>query len=220
MAQEKSAAHTVSYVSAIAVLASLAERIGYHRTGQKLLPTDFLPDELPLAVRAALTKESDIILLAREYLNRRRFWLVGCGPSAVTAHEIALKIKETSYLQAEGMSIETMLHGPFQCAEAEDLFILIAPAGVAQRRVVELAGLVKEIGAACLVVSDGTDTSLPKDAAKWLTVPVVPEPFTALTCLVPLQLFAYYLALERGTNPDSFRLDNSRFARARALVRL
>lgn len=116
------------------------------------------------------------------------------------------------------MPIEQRTQHPFQCAEAEDLFILIAPAGAAQWRVIELAGLVKEIGAACLVVSDGTDTSLQEDAAGWLTVPAIPEPFTALTCLVSLQLFAYYLALERGTNPDGFRLDDPRFARARALV--
>lgn len=220
VAQEKSAAHTVSYVSAITVLASLAARIGYHRTGQSLLPPGFLLDELSLVVRAGLAQENEIIFLARQNQNRRRIWIVGGGPSAVTAFEITLKIKETSYLQAEGMSVETMLHGPFQCAEAEDLFILIAPAGAAQQRVLELAGLVKEIGAACLVVSDNADISLKSDMIKWLTVRAVPEPFTALTCLIPLQLFAYYLALERGKNPDSFRLDDSRFARARALIQL
>ena len=220
VAQEKSSAHTISYVGAIAVLACLAERIGYYRTGNSLLSKHFLHNELPAALRAALATESDIASLAREHFGRRRFWLVGGGPSAINAHEIALKIKETSYLQAAGMPIETMLHGPFQCTEAEDLFILIAPEGAAQRRVVELAGLVKEIGATYLVVSDGTPQSLRSDAAGWCVVPAVPEPFSALTCLIPLQLFAYHLALERGTNPDRFRLDDPRFARAYALVRL
>src|SRR5918995_2904975 len=78
-------------------------------------------------------------------------------PSAVTARETALKIKETSYLQAEGMATETMLHGPFQCVEADDLFILVAPAGAAQERTLEIAELVEEIGGACLVVGDGTE---------------------------------------------------------------
>ncbi len=218
--QEKSSAHTVSYVGSLAVLASLAERIGYHQNGRRILPTSFLLEELPRVLHTALTTEGDVALLAREHLNRRRFWLVGGGPSAITAYEIALKIKETSYLQAEGSSIEMMLHGSLQCAEAADLFILVAPAGAAQRRVVELAGLLKEIGTAFLIISDGTYPLIQPASAGWCTVPPVPEPFTALTCLVPLQLFAYYLALERRTNPDSFRLDDPRFARARALVRL
>jgi glutamine---fructose-6-phosphate transaminase (isomerizing) len=42
----------------------------------------------------------------------------------------------------------------------------------------------------------------------------VPEPLTAMTCAVPVQLFSYYLALARGTNPDGFRLEDARFAKA------
>lgn len=220
VAQDKSAAHTVSYIGAISVLSALAERIGFHRTGTSLLPKSFLRHELPEVLHAALGTENDMARFAHEQVNRRCIWLVGGGPNAVTAHEIALKIKETSYLQAEGMSIETILHGPFQCAEAEDLFILIAPTGAAQGRVVELAGLVQEIGAAYLVVSDGTAESLHTDATGSVIVPKVSEPFCSLTCLLPLQLFTYYLALERGTNPDGFRLEDPRFASARSLVRL
>ncbi|NEP33347.1 MULTISPECIES: SIS domain-containing protein [unclassified Moorena] len=220
VAQDKSSAHTVSYIGAISVLSALAERIGYHRTGASFLTKNFLHHELPEALLTALETENEIALLAHEYVNRRRIWLVGGGPNAVTAHEIALKIKETSYLQAEGMSIETILHGPFQCAEAEDLFVLIAPAGAAQGRVIELVGLIQEIGAASLVISDGTAESLQTDATSWVAVPKVPEPFCSITCLVPLQLFTYYLALERGTNPDGFRLEDPRFARARSLIRL
>ena len=48
----------------------------------------------------------------------------------------------------------------------------------------------------------------------------VPEPLAALSCLVPLQLFSYSLALARGTNPDGFRLEDERFAKARQMVRL
>jgi glucosamine--fructose-6-phosphate aminotransferase (isomerizing) len=178
-----------------------------------------LRNELPAALRAALGTEERVASLAREYLGRRRIWLLGGGPSAVTAEEVALKIKETSYLQAEGMSTETMLHGPFQCVEAEDLFVLVAPAGVAQGRTLEVAELADEIGGACLVVGNGTPDP-PQRTADLLAVPGVPEPFSALTCLLPLQLFAYHLALARGTNPDGFRADDPRFARANVSGRL
>jgi glutamine---fructose-6-phosphate transaminase (isomerizing) len=219
VAQEGSAAHTVSYTAAISVLAHLAGRIGYHRTGSETLPEAFLRNELPAALGAALGAEERVEILAHEHLGRRRIWILGGGPSAVVAEEVALKIKETSYLQAEGMSTETMLHGPFQCVEAEDLFVLVAPAGAAQERTLEVAELVAEIGGSCLVVGDGTlDHSQLK--AEILAVPEVPEPFSALTCLLPLQLFTYHLALARGTNPDNFRADDPRFARADVSGRL
>jgi len=218
VAQERSSAHTVSYTTAVSVLAHLAGRIGYHRTGAEVLSMRFLHEELPMALRKTLGTEEQVEALAREHVGRRRIWLLGGGPSAVTAEEVALKIKETSYLQAEGMSTETMLHGPFQCVEAEDLFVLIAPAGAARERTLEVAELVDEVGGACLTVGDGTpevsrETNL-------LCVPEVPEPFNALTCLAPLQLFTYYLALARGMNPDTFRTDDPRFARADVSGRL
>ena len=218
VAQERSAAHTVSYTTAISILAHLAGRIGYHRTGSGVPGEGFLREEIPTALRVALGAEGEVERLAREHAGRRRIWLAGGGPSAVTAEEVALKIKETSYLQAEGMSTETMLHGPFQCVEADDLFILVAPAGTAQERTLEIAELVEEIGGAFLVVGDGTE--VPQENAETLTVPQVPEPLGALTCLLPLQLFAYHLALARGTNPDAFRTDDPRFARADVSGRL
>jgi glucosamine--fructose-6-phosphate aminotransferase (isomerizing) len=218
VAQERSAAHTVSYTAAISVLAHLAGRVGYHRTGSEALGEGLLREELPAALREALGVEDEIERLAGEHLARRRIWLLGGGPSAVTAEEAALKIKETSYLQAEGMSTEAMLHGPFQCVEAEDLFVLIAPAGVAQERTLEVAELVAEVGGTCLIVGDGTP-DLPGEV-DLLAVPEAPETFSALTCLVSLQLFAYHLALARGTNPDAFRTDDPRFARADVSGRL
>lgn len=218
--QESSSAHTVSYTAAVAALASLAQGLGGRRAGAAPPPPALLRDEVPAALRAALETGPAVAALAREHLPRRRIWLLGGGPSAVTAQEAALKIKETSYLGAEGMPVEAMLHGPFQCTEADDLFVLVAPSGPGQARTVEMAEAVREIGAAYAVVSDGTPAALRAGAAGWWTVPAVPEPLSALACLVPLQLFAYHLALARGTNPDAFRLDDPRFARAYARVTL
>src|SRR5687768_16306140 len=219
VAQERSPAHTVSYTTAVAVLALLAGRVGYHRTGSATLPYGLLREELPEALRAALGTEAEVAAFASEHVGRRRIWLLGGGPSAVTARETALKINETSYLQAEGMPTEAMLHGPFQCVEADDLFVLIAPSGAAKERTLEVAELAEEVGAPYVIFGDDTIETRPT-AAGVLRVPEVPEPFSALSCLVPLQLFAYHLALARGTNPDSFRGDDPRFARANVSGRL
>lgn len=210
--QDKSSAHTVSYTGAIAALSCLAEVLGQ----QQHAPT-FLQEEFPTILRACLETDGRMEALAKAHLKHRRIWIVGGGPSGITAPEIALKIKETSYLQAEGMPVEVMLHGPFQCVEPEDIFILIAPTGPAQARVIELAAMIKAVGAPSIVVSDGT---IQQDAVGVCNVPPVPEPFTALTCLIPLQLFSYHLALARGTNPDGFRLEDPHFAQAMKLVQL
>ena len=212
VAQEKSPAHTVSHTTAAAVLALLAGRLGLHRPGSETLDESYLEDEIPAALRAALGTEDEAAEFARQHVDRRRIWLVGGGPGSVVAAETALKIKETSYLQAEGIPTETMLHGHFQCVEAEDLFVLVAPSGAAMVRTLEVAGLAREVGAEVLVVDDGAGEA-PVGAPR-LTVPRVAEPFSALACLVPLQLFTYHLALVRGTDPDSFRADDPRFAKA------
>ena len=217
VAQERSSAHTVSHTASVAVVTTLAQRLGGQDGG---LSDELLREQIPEALRAGIECEAEAKRWADAFFACRRIWLVGGGPSAVVAQEIALKIKETSYLQAEGLAIETMLHGPFTCVEAEDLFVLLAPAGAARERVVELAAMVREIGARYVVVGDRSSSALADGADGSCLVPEVPEPFSALTCLVPLQLFTYHLALQCGTNPDGFRLDDPRFARAHGLIRM
>ncbi|MGH9664924.1 MAG: SIS domain-containing protein, partial [Bryobacteraceae bacterium] len=167
-------------------------------------------EEMPDLLRQSLAAEGAAAEFAKAHAARRRIWLVGAGPLEFVAREAALKIKETSYLQAEGMGIEELLHGPFQCTEEDDLFVPIAPQGNGRERVLTVVRLAKEIGAGLLVVSDTPIT----ESADALIVPNAPAPFQSLTCLVALQLFAYHLALKKGTNPDGFRLEDPRFAKA------
>ena len=215
---ELSATYTISYTGALGVLADLARRIGERRGAAATLSSASLTETTPAALWAGLAFEDRAQAFADAHAGHRRIWLTGGGPSAITAQEVALKIKEAAYIQAEGMSIEQMFHGPFQCADVNDLFVLIAPAGPAQTRTLQLAGPIREIGAQFLLIGDGTgDPAARALALETWDVPAVPEPLTALSCLVPLHLFAYYLALARGTNPDRFHLDDERFAKAYAL---
>lgn len=220
VAQEQSSAHTISYTTAAAVLAALAVQTAPRRGVSAVTSEAFLRSELPAALQAGLRAEGHVRELARSHVDRRRIWLTGAGPSAVTAEEIALKIKETSYLQAEGLSVEALIHGPFCCVEADDLFVLIAPSGPGRARTAELADLVDALGASCLVVEDEPGDALGPASADRLVLPQVPETLSALTCVVPLQLFAYHLARTRGTNPDSFRADDPGFPRVQQIVQL
>jgi glutamine---fructose-6-phosphate transaminase (isomerizing) len=211
---EQSATYTISYTGALAALALLAERIGFHRTNQPAFDQIFLEQELPAAIEASTRFDDEMRAWAEQSIDRRRIWFTGGGPSSVTAQEVALKIKEASYLQSEGIHVEQFLHGALQNTEPDDVFIIIAPEGAAQSRVFQFAEAVQEIGAPYRVVSDGTAGQITANAGASIDVPSVPEPFTAITCLVPLQLYSYHLAQVAGTHPDTFRLQDPRFARA------
>jgi glucosamine--fructose-6-phosphate aminotransferase (isomerizing) len=212
--QERTAAHTVSYAGAVAALAAVAAQVGAARLGRRALAPSVLSDDVPAALRGALALEDQIAERARALAAVPRTWLVGGGPGAIAAVEGALKIKETSYATAEGMSAEAMLHGPFQSTGPDDLFLLVAQTGPARTRVADVGAAAAEIGARVILVDDGGEPAAAgRPAGRW-TVPAVPEPFTALTCAVPLQLLAYHFALARGTNPDGFRLEDPRFAKA------
>lgn len=212
--QEKSSAHTISYTGSLAVLAALALQVGHLRTGVEALPATFLTHTLPNALAESLQTEDAARDLAQKLVGRRKIWVTGGGPGAVIAHETALKIKETSYVEVEGCAVETLIHGPFRAADPRDAFILVAPTGPATRRLSEFSRQVDAIGAQRALVGDDSGQSLCGGSMAFLRVPLVPEPFSALTCLYPLQLLTYHLALLKGTNPDSFRKEDAAFDQA------
>ncbi len=194
--QEESSAHTISYTSALALLAaSISGPV----------------EELAVALEKGLKLEADMKEEAEKAQNARKIWLTGGGPNEVTAKEIALKIKETSYIQTEGVGVEELFHGPLQSAEPEDLFILITPNGKTKERTLELIPAIKEIGSSLLVIGDKQEG---------YEVPETTEAYSTLSCIIPLQLFTYYLALAKKTNPDNFRLEDPRFARAEKYMKL
>ena len=110
-----------------------------------------------------------------------------------------------------------MIHGPFQCVETEDFFIIMGPSGKAQKRVLEFVSMVEAIGAKYVFVDDGT-ASVSSEFR--IVLPKVAEQYAALTCLIPLQLLTYQMALDAGTNPDSFRKEDPRFLEASERVPL
>lgn len=190
--QEASSAHTVSYTAALAPIVAAVEG-----------PVE----ELANVLKKGLDLESEMERTAQKGKDARRIWIVGGGPNEVTAKEIALKIKETSYMQTEGVGVEELLHGPFQSAEPEDLFILIAPEGKTKERTLELIPAIQAIGAKLITIGDN------KHTADYI-VPKVAEEYATISCITPLYLFTYHLTLIKQTNPDNFRLEDPRFAKA------
>lgn len=212
---ETSSTHTASYTANLAALALIAIQVG-DRTGAAVADLREAVQRLPEHLSAMLAEEDAVRPVAEALAARGRLVLAGAGPNAVTAREGALKVKESSYLTAEGFELETILHGGLPAVEAGDVAVAIAAQGPALDRTGDLLRALAAIGARLLVVADErTAQSLPRaDGATVIRFPAVPEVLSPILAVVPLQLLAAYTAMLRGTNADSFRADHPVYKRA------
>jgi glucosamine--fructose-6-phosphate aminotransferase (isomerizing) len=171
-----------------------------------------------------LAREADVSAAAHTLATRGRLVLLGAGPNAVTAREGALKVKESSFLVAEGFELETCLHGGLQAVEAGDLAAVIVAYGPALSRTLDAINALRLIGANLLLVADQRVVAeLPtsrRGSDTLVTFDPVPEVLSPLLAAVPLQLLAAYTAQLRGTNADSFRADDPVYKRANESYRL
>lgn len=206
--QESSAAHTVSYTCALALLATLAATVGQDADVTHEL--EEIPDRLALLLGQEAWEE-----LARRFAGRRRYWFVGGGPNTATAYEAALKMSEANYSTALGLNCEQFLHGPWAALDAEDVVFLIAPPGPSHERCLAVARVAKDVGAALVALAREDDRDITALATETIALPPVDELLSPILAVVPLQLFTYHLALERRVNPDTMRGDQPAHGRAR-----
>ena len=215
--QERSAAFTVSYTSALAVLALLAISLGDWTEG----PDESGPrlraelGEVPLKATQVLAQQGAVQRVVRRFQKRGRFICVGWGPNTANAYEVALKIKETSAADSEGLQVEQILHGPFCSVDQGCLVTLIAPPGPGYERAMNIARASLEVGAPVWALVQEGDSLLSGVATDFLALPPVAELWSPFLYVLPLQLFTYYLAVARGTHPDLFQQDNANQAAAR-----
>jgi glucosamine--fructose-6-phosphate aminotransferase (isomerizing) len=204
---EASHAHTVSYTSALAVLALLAAEVGRDDDFRHAL--DGLPDHLALLLGQESWEE-----LAKRFAGRRRYWLVGGGPNTATALEGALKLSETSYATASAFNPDQFLHGPCAAMTADDLVLLIAPRGPSHARALDVARVAQQVRTPVLAIVEEGDRELVRLAAETIEIAGVPELLSPILAVVPLQLLSYHIALESGANPDTMRAHEPAYARA------
>ena len=208
--QEKSAAFTISYTTALTVLAML--NLGM--AGRLDDPSNGL-DAFPQQIAGILGGEPAVQSLVAEHLARRRFISAGWGANRANAYEVALKIKETSRADCEGFQTEQLLHGPFCSLDSDCLLTLIAPASEDRGRSVDLAQAAGELGTPVWALTNRRDDDLEDAGAITFPLPDCPAYLMPIASVVPLQLFTYRLALARGTHPDLFQQDDPLQAAAR-----
>ena len=212
--QEKSAAFTVSYTSALAVMAQIAIELGLASGISAANGAHAELERVPKLMQGVLDRQGEISEMVDRHRDRERYLFTGWGPNSAQALEVSLKIKETSFSSTEGFQVEQLLHGPFIATPSNSLFTLIAPPGAGYRRSVEIAHAATEISAPVWAVVQEGDEELVSLASEITLLPEVAEIWSPFVYVVPLQLFTYYLALAKGCQPDQFRRDDPAFARA------
>jgi glucosamine--fructose-6-phosphate aminotransferase (isomerizing) len=211
--QEASAAHTISYTTAIALLAALAAEIG--GDDETLRSLEGIPDHLAFLLGQEAWED-----LAVRFKDCRRYYVIGGGPNTATAYEAALKMAEAAHTTALGFNCEQFLHGPWCPLDAHDLLVVIAPPGPAYERCLLAARAAREIGASILAVVRDGDREVAALADETIVLPDIAELLSPILAVVPLQLFTYHLALVRGTNPDTMRGEQPAHGRARNMMTL
>jgi glucosamine--fructose-6-phosphate aminotransferase (isomerizing) len=128
-----------------------------------------------------------------------------------------IKVREAAQGWIDGLAIEQFLHGPLIAANAGDLAVVVNVPGRAAERVGQIARVLSAIGARVWLIGGGVD-GLPN--ADLFALPGLTEILSPLLTVVPVQILAYHMAVEKGINPDLFRRDDPRYAAALGLLKL
>ncbi len=158
--------------------------------------------KIPGLVEKVLGLAPDIERLSLIYTYARNFLYLGRGYSYPVALEGALKLKEISYIHAEGYPAAEMKHGPIALIDAEMPSVIIAPKDHLYEKIVSNVQQVKARGGNIIAIVTEGDDEIRKIADHVLEVPKVPECLTPIITSVPLQLLSYYIAINKGKDVD------------------
>jgi glucosamine--fructose-6-phosphate aminotransferase (isomerizing) len=143
--------------------------------------------------------------LARKYVNSRGFMFVGRGATYPAALEGALKLKEISYVHAEGYPAGELKHGPISLLDAECPLVAVATRSSTYEKLISNVMEGRARDAKVIAVATEGDQRIGRIADDVCWVPDTHEILSPVLAIIPLQLFAYYVALARGTDVDQPR---------------
>lgn len=206
--EEISSAFTVSHTTALTVLMMISTEVANHKTKGNIGKAVDTIGDLPRLVTSALNLDCDTAEWAHFVSGSSRYYFAGWGPNESSAYEVALKIKETSYVTTEGFQVEQYLHGPFVATEKGTTVTFICPPGLGSDRTTDLIKTVKAVGGYTVGLIHPENQEVRALLDRTITLPDCPDLLTPIVYLIPLQLFTYWLALEQECNPDVFRLND------------
>jgi len=200
-------ASTKAFTTQLAVLYLVAAKL---RSSRGLAPV-LSPEErlalahLPRAVEDALAIEPQVEELARRYQHARDFLFLGRGLHYPVALEGALKLKEISYIHAEGYPAGEMKHGPIALVDENLPVLVLAPHDAWREKTLSNLREVKSRDGIAIVLGTRQDDEVAEIADHVLIVPETTPELQPIVSVVPLQLFAYHVAVRRGCDVDQPR---------------
>jgi glutamine---fructose-6-phosphate transaminase (isomerizing) len=184
---------------------ALAERMGAPQSEDVADALRELPG-LPDCVREALaTTAEDAAWIGERNAHMDRLLFLGRGVGYPTALEGALKLKEISYIQAEGYPAGELKHGPLALVEPGSLVVVLATRSATQEKLISNVEEVRARGGRIVAIASAGDRAIQAHADQIIRVPETPELISPLVNVVPMQLLAYYAAVARGCDPDKPR---------------
>ncbi len=198
-------ASTKAYTGQVMVLTMLAVSIAQLRGAMNADQIEEIGKyilKIPGLVKEVLKLADKIECLSLIYTYARNFLYLGRGYSYPVALEGALKLKEISYIHAEGYPAAEMKHGPIALIDAEMPTVIIAPDDHLYEKIVNNVQQVKARGGSIIAIVTDGDTVIRNIADHVLDVPRVPECLTPIITSIPLQLLSYYIAINKGKNVD------------------
>jgi glutamine---fructose-6-phosphate transaminase (isomerizing) len=200
-------ASTKAFTNQVAVLALLALYFGRLRHLSSPQGTRMIQElqAVPDAIRRALECESHVKKIAARFAEVDNFLYLGRQYLYPVALEGALKLKEISYIHAEGYPAAEMKHGPIALVDEQTPSVFLMPRGPVFDKVLSNLEEIKARGGPIIAVASEGDEETAERADEVIFIPDVPEYLQPLVAVVPLQLLAYHIAVLRGCDVDKPR---------------
>jgi len=200
-------AATKTFTSQLSVLSQLALRLAKKRGKVSQDEMDYIDEKmkkLPEIVETIIqTQEEKVKQIARKYKDARTFFFLGRGISTATAYEGRLKLMEIAYIPSIAFPAGESKHGPISLVEPGFPVVFICPKDDSHKTLIGNIMEMKARGASIITVIEEGDEEIKKLSDDYIEVPKgIPEILSPIPFIIPLQLFAYYMAVERGYNPD------------------
>src|SRR5271154_5194547 len=200
-------ASTKAFVSTLTILSLLAIHLGRMRNLSANHATQILHalEDLPKQIEKILAQNNSLKKIARKYAKADDFFFLGRGYTFPIALEGALKLKEISYIHAEGYSAAEMKHGPIALIDKKTPTVFLVPQdSMYDKTMANLAMIRARRGPIIALATEG-DKQIGKVANDIIYLPKTLEPVYPILATVPLQLFAYHIAVARGCDVDKPR---------------
>jgi glucosamine--fructose-6-phosphate aminotransferase (isomerizing) len=161
--------------------------------------------ELPSKIQNILDRAGEVEKIAEDFKNAQNFLYLGRGYSFPTALEGALKLKEISYIHAEGYPAAEMKHGPIALIDEKMPVVFVTPHDSVFDKVVSNVQEVKARGGRVIAITTRDEEALEGKLDYEFRIPETKDMLTPVLASIPLQLLAYYIAVKRGANVDQPR---------------